>query len=117
MKKTLLKISVLITIAIFFSSCAFHTGFMANSASLSSSNFSYTKMNATGTSTTTYILGFGGMKREAMVNDAKQNLLSTNPLQNNQALSNITVNFKMVTYAGVYGKSTCTVTADIVTFK
>ena len=90
---------------------------MASSASLSSANFSYTKMNAMGKSSTTYIFGIGGLDRETLVNDAKQDLLANNPLQSNQALSNVTVNFKMVTYAGIYGTSTCTVTADIVTFK
>jgi hypothetical protein len=117
MKKILLKSSVFIAIAIFICSCGLHSGYMSDSASLNSGNFTYSKMNAKGTSTATYVFGFGGLARETLVNDAKQNLLAFNPLQGNQALSNITVNFKMVTYAGIYSKTTCTVTADIVTFK
>jgi hypothetical protein len=108
--------SAIITGLIFISSCGFHSGYMSNSASLSSANFSYTKMNVKGTSQVDYILCFGGLSKTNLVNAAKQNLLSNNPLESNQALVNTTVNFKKETYLGLYSKVTCMVAGDIVTF-
>ena len=108
---------VLIIMAItFIYGCALHSGYMANSAALGSANFSYSKMNAKGTSSAEYFLGIGGLDRNNIVNAAKQNLLATNPLEANQALVNVTVNFKTEIYFLIYIKVKCGVTADIVTF-
>ena len=120
MKTVILKSIFAIFIAIFLTSCAAaHKGYMANSASLSSNNFSYVKKDVQGTSTAKYILGIGGMARETLVNDAKKQLLESNSLESNQTLANLTVNYKIARYLGgaIYTKVTCTVTADIVEFK
>ncbi len=111
------KILFVLSIAIAFSSCAFHSGYMANSAALSQNNFSYISTKATGESTATYIFGFGGLARKNLVEDAKADLLKTNKLGNGQALANITVNFKNTLITGIYNQVRCTVTADIVQFK
>lgn len=119
MKKVILKSFFAISIAIFITGCAaIHDGYMANSASLSSNNFSYVKMNVQGTSTATYVLGIGGLAKETLVNDAKQQLLASNPLKSNQTLANLTVNYKNSRYLGVLFMTVkCTVTADVVEFK
>ena len=106
----------IVLIAIVFSGCGVHSGYMTDSASLGAANFSYTKMNVKGLSKVEYIFGFGGLDRTNLVNAAKQNLLADNPLDANQALTNITVNFKNEFYLGIYIKVTCIVAADIVTF-
>lgn len=90
---------------------------MLNSTSLSSNNFTYVKMNVQGTSTIKYFLSCGGYKKSTLVNDAKQSLLASNPLQKNQALANITVNWKKTYILSVfYTVVKCIVTADIVEF-
>lgn len=110
-------IRVLIIIAmVFIYGCGLHSGYMANSASLGGANFSYSKMNAKGTSSAEYFLGIGGLDKNNFLNAAKQNLLSNNPLEANQALVNITINFKTEIYFLIYIKVNCIVAADIVTF-
>lgn len=71
-----------------------------------------------GTATATYILGIGGLNRQALVEEAKSELKKVLPLSDNQAYVNITVNWK-TSYIifGVIMKVKCTVTADIVEFK
>ena len=118
MKKIILKSVLAITIVIFASSCsAYHSGYMANSASLSAANFSYAKQNIKGEATATYILGIGGLAKETLVDNAKQQMLNANPLKSNQTFANLTVNFKASYYLGVYKTLKCTVTADVVEFK
>jgi len=115
MKRALLT-SVLFTVSFLLTSCAFHQGIMENSASLGSANFSYIKQTVQGDASATYILGIGGLGKHTLVDEAKQRMVASSPLKNNQALANITVNFK-TTYAIVFVKVKCTVTADIVEFK
>ncbi|MCK9436269.1 MAG: hypothetical protein M0Q12_03555 [Synergistaceae bacterium] len=119
MKKVLLKTVFAITIAIIFSSCAaLHSGYMLNSAALSSANFSYVKQNIKGEATVTYVLGIGGFSKDALVEDAKQDMLASNTLKSNQTFTNLTVNFKTTSYLGIlYRVVKCTVTADVVEFK
>ena len=114
-KRHIIRVLIMMAIA-FIYGCGLHSGYMANSAALGSANFSYSKMNAKGTSSAEYILGFGGLDKTNLVNAAKQNLLATNPLEANQALANVTVNFKHAFYLLIYTKVTCIVAADIVTF-
>jgi len=118
MKKSntiIFKVAMIVTF-VFITGCGIHSGYMNNSASLSSANFNYSKMNVKGTSKVEYIFGFGGLSRTNLVNAAKQNLLAGNPLENNQALVNVTVNFKREIYLGIYISETCLVAGDIVTF-
>lgn len=97
------------------SSCAIHSGYMNNSASLSQANFSYKKTSISGTASTLQVLGIGGLGKSAIVGEAKQNMLRNNPLKQNQALANITVNWKNSFYFLVM-TTECTVTADVVEF-
>ena len=118
MNKSILKTTLIVFTAILLTSCsAGHTGYMSSSASLSSANFSYVKQNIKGEATATYILGIGGLAKETLVDDAKQNMLAQNQLKNNQTLANLTVNFKISRYLGFYATAKCIVTADIVEFK
>lgn len=109
--KSIFTLSILITL----SSCAFHNGIMNSSASLSANNFKIVKF-ATGSSGTTKVLGIGGLSKDALVADAKKDLLQNNPLKDGQALANVTVDFKN-TYLLIVITTKVTVTADIVEFK
>ena len=119
MNKLILKSVFAITIAIFISSCAaVHSGYMSNSAALGSANFSYVRQNIKGEATATYIFGIGGLAKETLVDNAKQQMIASNPLKSNQTLANLTVNFKSSMYFGlIYKTVKCTVTADVVEFK
>lgn len=116
MKNKFLSIIAVAAIALMLPGCAFHSGLMNNSAALSNANFSYVSQNVSGTASATYIFGFGGMSRQALVAEAKKDMLRT-PLKSNQAIANTTINFKHTIIMGVYMQYTCTVTADVVEFK
>lgn len=118
MKKIILKFTFAAIVAISLSSCsAGHSGYMSDSSALGAANFSYVKNNIKGESTATYILGIGGLAKSTLVDDAKQKMLSENPIKDNQTLTNLTVNFKNSYYLGIYWTSKCIVTADVVEFK
>ena len=90
---------------------------MVNSASLSSNNFTYVKKDVNGTAMATYVFGLGGLSIMAIVDDAKKDLLSANPLKDNQALVNLTISWKKTFVLPFAITNRCTVTADIVEFK
>ena len=113
------KIYVILIIVIgvlSFSSCAFHSGYMNNSTSLSQGNFSYTKTSISGSASTVKFIGIGGLGKSAIVERAKKDMLKNHPLKANQALANVTVNWKVGFYLIVHTNK-CTVTADVVEFK
>lgn len=71
---------------------------------------------ATGTSSTTYILGIGGLNRKTLVQDAYEDLRSKAMLKSNQYLSNITIDGSNTFILGwFFSKTVVTITADIVT--
>lgn len=57
------------------------------------------------------------MKREAIVDEAKQNMLQNFKLEDGQTLANTTVNFKYSSFLGLIATTKCYVTADIVEFE
>ncbi len=115
MKNKLYLFALLTVILSLFSGCALHSGYMQSSASLNSNNFSYVKRDVQGSASALYVLGIGGLNKTALVNEAKNDLLKNYQLQNNQALVDITVNWKNTYYLLVM-KNECTITASIVEF-
>lgn len=118
MKRNSPIILLFLPILLSLNSCiALHSGYITNSAALSRGNFKYVTMDAQGTSKALYIWGIGGLDRNAMVSEAKEKLLDQYPLEDNQALVNVTVNWKSSFYL-LFPLATkkCTVTADIVEF-
>ncbi len=113
--KRLIKFLIFIVAIALFTSCAVHQGNMNNSASLNKANFNYVEQNLKGSSHTIKVLGIGGLGDDALVDDAKQAMLTDTNLQANQALVNVTVNWKN-SWVFFVRKSKCTVTADIVEF-
>ncbi len=114
--KRVFRLLIIVIGVLSFSSCAVHNGYMNNSASLSQANFSYAQTSISGTASTLKFLGIGGLGKSAIVEEAKKDMLKKHPLQSNQALANITVNWKNGFYFIVLTNK-CTVTADVVEFK
>lgn len=115
MKKNLLKTIVGFLFMSALTSCAFHSGMMNNSVQLNQNNFKYVR-NASGVAKTTKIIGIGGIEKQALVAEAKKDLLNNYPLKDGQALANIVVDFK-TSFFLVLMETKVTVTADIVEFK
>jgi hypothetical protein len=115
MKKVVMLLLSIAVMAIMFSGCAVHNGIGMSNASLSENNFKIVKF-AKGDVATTKIFGLGGLGKTAMVAEAKQEMLANYPLQEGQALVNMTVDWKTGFYFFVV-VTKCTVTADIVQFQ
>lgn len=118
MKKTLLKLCLILSITLTLSSCAAGlTGMMNSATSLNSNNFSYVERDLRGKAQATYVFGIGGMNKEAIVSEAKMQMLKNHQLEDGQALANITVDFKYSNFLGIIATTKCYVTADIVVFE
>jgi len=104
MKKSFLIIISLIIL----SSCAFHTGNIS-SGSVVDCPYKYT---VTGTSYTDRVFGLGGLDKNALILEAKQDLYNHYFTNNNIKLTNFTVDFKN-TYILFYSKTKVTVSADL----
>jgi hypothetical protein len=113
--KTVFKLSILSIAVAIFSSCAIHSGNMSDSASLNKANFNYVEQDLSGKAETVKVFGIGGLGDDALVADAKKEMLEDAGLQPNQALVNVTVNWKN-SWVFFVRKSKCTVTADVVEF-
>lgn len=113
MKNFRLLLAAIITLFL-LQGCATHWGMMSGNASLSSDNFTMLKI-ATGTASTTKIIGIGGLGKDALVLSAKKDLLLNNPLKKGQALANVTVDFKTSIIFFIVTQKV-TVTADIIEF-
>lgn len=118
MKNIRLLFSAL-TISLLLSGCAaYHQGSMTGSAALSQANFSYVKQNVSAKSSAVYVFGIGGIDKKTLVDDAKKKLIAANPMGPNQAMANVTVNFKKSWYMGIiYQTVDCVISADIVEFR
>ena len=113
--KNIIKLSAFVILMIMVSSCAIHTGVMSNSAQLSHANFTYVQKGLYGTCQTTRVLGFGGVFKADLVEEAKKEMLEDYELQANQALANVTVDWKHSRYI-IVKTTKCSVSADIVEF-
>ncbi|KAB2912884.1 MAG: hypothetical protein F9K23_18350 [Bacteroidetes bacterium] len=106
-------------IVILFSSCfGVHSGTFQSSAQLSSANYKIVKRAAQGKATTTVVLYMGGLGKEALVAEAKENLMREYNVSDKQLLANVSVDFRTITtplYLVMWQRQ-CTVTADIVEF-
>jgi hypothetical protein len=114
--KNPVKILIVAVSALALSGCAMHNGYMKNSAALGEANFSYVDQRISGTASTQQVFLIGGLNKQALVDEARANMLKNNPLKPNQALANITVDWKY-TIIVVVTRTECTVTADVVEFK
>ena len=94
--------------------CALHIGTISSNAMLNTNNFKIVG-TAKGEATAKYWLGIGGLGRQGLVNEAKQDLYKNTPLKPNQTLANLTYDIKK-NYILIYWQQKAIVTADIVEF-
>jgi len=110
--RSALLVAAMVTL---LTSCAFHNGITTSSASISNKNFTMMK-TVHGSASTMKVLGLGGLSKQALVAEARENLLKTNPpLAEGEILANITVDFKL-SFIIIVSKTTVTVTADVIRF-
>ena len=109
-----MKNTFIILLLFVFSSCAFHRGTFIGSASINNNQFRIAGM-ANGTAEASYIIGLGGLSKEALVYEAKRNLYSRYPLTKGMALGNVTVDFK-TTWLLFILKRRVHISADIIDF-
>ena len=111
------KYSLLLIITIMFSSCAsVHSGYLTGVAPPVENNFKYVG-NVMGKAQATYILGIGGLLKEGLVREAKNNLIENNLLQDGQTLVNFTVDKKTSYYLGIIWTHRVIVSADILQYE
>lgn len=115
MKKYFKIFGFIAAISLLTSGCATHTGIGMSSASISENNFKMVRY-AKGEATATKIFGIGGLGKDALVAEAKQDMLANYPLEEGQALANMTVDFKNSIVLIVI-TTKVTVTADIIQFE
>lgn len=115
-----MKNFILVTlIAILCASCfGVHHGSFQSSAQLTENNYKIVKRNAQGKASTVVVLWIGGLSKEAMVAEAKQNLMKANNVTDTQLLVNVSVDWQVITTPAYFiaWQNTCTVTADIIEF-
>ncbi|MGB6037396.1 MAG: DUF6567 family protein [Cryomorphaceae bacterium] len=111
MMRRLLNLSLA---ALILSSCAIHTGNTSSNAAVTNDNFRIMDL-AFGQAQTTQVFGFGGLKPDALVLDAKREMYRNHPLEAGQIYANITVDYKRSFYLIVV-TTMVTVSADVVQF-
>lgn len=119
MKKALVFLIVSISLA--FTSCGGSASIMSNSSinqttvELSKKNFNILG-KVTGKSTNTYVLGIGGMSNKALLEQAKNNMITNANLSGSKALINITYDKHFNGFVPFYSVVTITASAYIVEF-
>lgn len=108
MKKLLIPLSFILLL----SSCAMHQG-MISSSSLNR-NVMYEDI-AYGVSQTNQVLGLGGLSKDALIFEAKRELINNRPLKQNETYANFTVDFKR-SFFPFYSQTKATMSADVVSF-
>ncbi|SKC46664.1 DUF6567 family protein [Ohtaekwangia koreensis] len=115
-----MKINQLMVVAamVLLSSCAAHVGTLTSNVSLNQANFRVVS-TATGSAQTKLVLGFGGLKKEALVAEAKKDLIAKANLTPTQVLANISVDYKTSIYPGFIPAvviNKVILTADVIEF-
>jgi hypothetical protein len=100
----------LVMLALLFSSCATHLGMI--SSGVPEHPIQYVDI-AIGAAQTDYVFGIGGLSKDALVLQAKQNMMKSRPLKKNEMYMNFTVDFKRSFWL-VYLQTKVTVSADVV---
>ncbi len=106
------KLLIPLVFVTLLTSCATHNG-MISSSSLNKPVV-YEDI-AYGVSQTNMILGFGGLSKDALILEAKKELINNRPLKENETYANFTVDFKR-SFFPFYNSTKATMSADVVRF-
>ncbi len=96
------------------SGCATHSGTFDSGVAITNNQFRVVGI-AEGQARGTYILGVGGLLKDALVMEAKRDLYSKYPLAKGMVLANVTVDFKR-TFLFVAATTLVTVSGDVIDF-
>lgn len=99
--------------ALLLGSCAFHTGQLV--ADVPSEPVEHIDI-AVGVAKTTKVFGLGSTGKDALLSEARQQMISNRPLVNSESYNNYTVDYKR-TYFIIGIKTKVTITADVITPK
>lgn len=105
-----MKLLPLITVAALLGGCAFHSGQLV--ADVPNAPVKHVDM-AVGVAQSTKVFGLGGVGKDALLFEARQQMITNRPLVDDEAYNNYTVDYKR-TYFIVGSKTKVTVTADVV---
>lgn len=121
MKKIVIY-SLLLILATFFGSCGIGTAFVANhnqnatEVHLSANNFKVTGQ-VSGSSETTYVIGFGGTKQRQLYENAYSVMLKkANLVNSSKAIINVMTEEHVSGFAPFFVKRTLTVSAQVIEF-
>lgn len=106
-----MKLFILLSIILFTTSCAFHTGTTPPQILQAKKGSKYLDV-AVGYSRVTYFLDIGGLGKTALINDAKRRLFSF-PLEVGQTFDNLTLDTK-TSFIGPFIRRHVILTADVV---
>lgn len=105
-----MKPIVFFSLLLVISSCAFHTGSL--NSSIPPSPVIH-KDIAIGVSKTTKFIGLGGLFRDAIIFEARQNMITNRPLVGNESYNNITTDVKNMYFLCIM-RTKVTMIADVV---
>lgn len=97
---------------ILFTSCSVHLGTISSGSV--DKNVVYEDI-AYGVSQTSHVVGIGGLKHDALVFEAKRNLINNRPLKYDEQYLNYSIDFKR-TYWPFFTRTKAMVSADVVRF-
>jgi hypothetical protein len=112
------KITIPVIVILLLSGCAVHFGALESSVSLNQANFKVVKM-ASGSAQTKVVFGIGGLKQDALVAEAREDLTTKANLTEGQVLANLTMDYKTTFYPAYIPAvmiQKVTITADIIEF-
>lgn len=101
-----------LTIIVFLSGCAFHSGMMTANPEYIKPEYEL-KSTVRASAKSTRIFSIGGLGKEALVAEAKDNLYEFYPLRNQEAYVNLSVDFRDFIFL-FYHRTKATITADII---
>lgn len=100
----------LLSAVIVLTSCAFHSGTITSN--LTTEPVIH-KDIAVGVASTNIFLTFGGLSKDALISEARKNMVRARPLEGSEQYNNIEVNIKNTYY--VFGRKTkVTINADVI---
>jgi hypothetical protein len=104
------KITISCVLFLILSSCATHHGMISSSSV--NGNFVYEDF-AYGVAQTKIVFGFGGLSQDALVLEAKRELMKNRPLEANEEYLNFTVDFKR-SFWPFTSQNKVTMSADVI---
>jgi hypothetical protein len=106
-----MKTLIILSTLLLFSSCAFHSGSIISTPN---SSPVYSKDIAIGVSQTNKFLWMGGVSKDALIFEAKQNMIKNRYLEGAEEYNNISIDIKNSFFLGLVQTTKVTVIADVV---